>query len=378
MRVAVSLFQFYPGLVGGAGNYIQEMIPRLFEFMGSEDRLLLCGSDENLRPFASITEPRCERMLFTTTRRGTNLRRFGDLLGLNRSKLWGGRINEWKPDLLFCPQQSIFPNGVAAPCVVTILDLLHQHYPSHFSLLDRWIRWRKDCICFQKGASFIAISEWSRDDILARQPSLSGRVHAIPLAGGIKPAFSQDQLEIELINEAYVLYPAFPYLHKNHRRLLEAFASIPEKSKGKLILVGRLAPWLEKLVAKTPGVEHLGFVTPERLKALYRGAKGVILPSLFEGFGIPIVEAMHYGKPIWCSRIPTFQEIAGDSVQYFDPESNQEIVQALSAAFRLEHRNWIDYSAILSRYSWERCARETWSVFLQSRAHLPGEPVARI
>jgi glycosyltransferase involved in cell wall biosynthesis len=124
---------------------------------------------------------------------------------------------------------------------------------------------------------------------------------------------------------------------KNAAALMEAMAFLP--SDIGLKIVGALHPSTltaqaaaERARIDGPGrVELLGYLDDARKRAVLAGALGVVVPSLSEGFGIPLVEGLFFGKPVFCSDIPVFREVAGDGVFYFDPGSPQSIAAAVRA-----------------------------------------------
>jgi glycosyltransferase involved in cell wall biosynthesis len=134
-----------------------------------------------------------------------------------------------------------------------------------------------------------------------------------------------------------LFYPAHNWPHKNHIRLLEAFSRAQPDlpSDLRLVLTGGTVGQgvnLSNLVAKMgleSKIRHLGYVTPFQLAALYRGAHALIFPSLFEGFGMPVAEAILSGCPVACSNATSLPEVAGDAAFLFDPHSVENIATAI-------------------------------------------------
>jgi glycosyltransferase involved in cell wall biosynthesis len=132
----------------------------------------------------------------------------------------------------------------------------------------------------------------------------------------------------------------FPYLlavsnrrpHKNEFRIVEAFAKADLDSRLRLVFTGQpsleLAGWIEKQGAAAR-VEFVGTVLEERLPSLYRGAEALIFPSLYEGFGMPIIEAMACGTPVVTSNVTAMPETAGDAALLVDPRSVEQIGHAM-------------------------------------------------
>ncbi len=138
----------------------------------------------------------------------------------------------------------------------------------------------------------------------------------------------------------------------------------------RLILSGQSSSRLQRLLQPHQAagdVLHLGFVSSAEVAAVYADSAGVIIPTLFEGFGMPVVEGLGYGRPVCCSDLPVFHELVGDAVRYFDPQSVQSIRTAVGDLFsgRVAVPDQARIAEILDRLNWERCAAETYAVFSQ-------------
>jgi glycosyltransferase involved in cell wall biosynthesis len=140
------------------------------------------------------------------------------------------------------------------------------------------------------------------------------------------------QISISKNNEPYFYFPAATWPHKNHIRLIKAFASVIEKyPKYELILTGlkrQKSDEITKLIQKlgiTKAVKILGYLDYNELQDLYKGAFAMVFPSLFEGFGLPVLESMNMGVPVICSNTTSLPEVGGSAVLYFDPEDVTDI-----------------------------------------------------
>jgi glycosyltransferase involved in cell wall biosynthesis len=133
--------------------------------------------------------------------------------------------------------------------------------------------------------------------------------------------------------ERFVLYPANLWPHKNHRRLVEALArtSAPVELVLTGATYGRLAPLLDEAtrLGVRERVRHLGYVASDAVPALYRRARALIFPSLFEGFGLPPLEAMACGCPVAASTRGSLREVCGGATLTFEPEDVASIADAL-------------------------------------------------
>jgi glycosyltransferase involved in cell wall biosynthesis len=160
---------------------------------------------------------------------------------------------------------------------------------------------------------------------------------------------------------------AFP--HKNHLRLFEALAVLRDRHGLILPLVctGRAyeshSPILEQAIERlglASQVRMLGSIPADDLRAMFRAAWALVFPSLFEGIGMPVLEALQYELPVICSNVTCLPEVAGDAALFFDPTRVEAIVEALLTAHRqpeLLDRNRRAAPAVLARFSWPRAAR---------------------
>jgi len=169
--------------------------------------------------------------------------------------------------------------------------------------------------------------------------------------------------------ERFLLFPAQTWPHKNHARLFEALAILRDVHGLAVDVVcsgHRLEsrqPRLERLIARHRlgrRVRFTGFVTEAELASLYELSAGMVFPSTFEGWGLPVTEAFAAGRPVACSDIPVLRQVAGDAALYFDPHDPRSIATSLQALW-----TGPDLAADLVRrggervrqFSWERTAR---------------------
>ncbi len=232
---------------------------------------------------------------------------------------------------------------VSAPTAITLHDVQHVDLPQLFSRGERAFR----ALAYHRSA---------RSAQLVIVPSVFVRDRAVEL-------LSLDERRIRVIHhgidherfspgdqprEPFLLYPARPWPHKNHALLYEAFAHIRrDRPELRLVLTG--GGHGDEF---PEGVETLGNVSVDELVSLYRRAAAVVFPSLYEGFGLPPLEAMACGCPVACSDAASLPEVCGDAARYFPPDDPEEMAAAVEDV--------LDDSAGWSAKGLARAAGFTW------------------
>ncbi|MGZ9224605.1 MAG: glycosyltransferase family 4 protein [Anaerolineales bacterium] len=260
------------------------------------------------------------------------------------------------------------PAWWAGPKVTTVYDLIHEKFPHNFNKnYDNMLRKRKERAVFAAD-KVICISESVRSEIIEMYDLPQERVVAIPLACGDNfRQMSKEEISSDFrVDRPFILYVGMRQHYKNFKTLLRAYAAWPRRNQVALLVVGD--PWSEEEHGEIRGAgleSNITFrsgIADEELCALYNQALAFVYPSLAEGFGIPLLEAMACGCPIVASRIPIFMEVARDIPYFFDPSKKDELISALEAACFSEKA--LDRSdAILANYSWERTARATLEIY---------------
>ena len=247
---------------------------------------------------------------------------------------------------------------VGAPATTTIHDLQHEAFPQFFSRPQLAYRRHVYGRSVRASRLVIAVSRYVGDDLVERLGYPPERVRVIP-HGVDHERFRPDGRE----RGPFLLYPANWWPHKNHERLLEAFAlarrSRPEL---RLVLTGAGHPG-----SLPEGVASLARVSDERLADLYRSAAALVFPSLYEGFGLPPLEAMACGCPVAASRAGALPEVCGDAAVYFDPTSVEDICRGIDDVLERPVEGGIEQAA---RFTWAEFARRHDAVY-RELAKLP-------
>jgi glycosyltransferase involved in cell wall biosynthesis len=284
-------------------------------------------------------------------------------------------------DLLHLPT-SLGPARPAMPTVVTIHDLIALRFPEYFPAWQRLYAAAVLPRLARNARAVIAVSTATKQDIVERLGVAEQQVTVVP--NGIEPAFTalvpgSDQAhEVRSrlrLPRDFVLTVGTLEPRKNLPRVLEALhrlRSRPATAGVHLVHAGP-AGWLADDVARTvhalhlsDAVHFLGFVPAADLAALYSLARICVYPSLYEGFGLPVVEAMACGCPVITSNVSSLPEVAGDAAVLVDPASADEITEAIASLWCDEPRRGALRARGLQRaggFTWERTARETAAVY---------------
>ena len=295
-------------------------------------------------------------------------------------------------DAYFSPAHYL-PRFCPVPQVVTIHDLAYFYYPEDFTKRDLWQlkNWTK--LAINQAKNIIAVSKTTKKDIIKNYGVDKEKVTVI--YNGFEKQISELKNEnlkfiekFKLKNEKYILFVGTIQPRKNLEVLIDAFDKFIQTSKNfKLVIVGKKG-WLykdifEKVNMMKPGkkVIFADYVSDPELIWLYINAFCLVLPSLYEGFGIPVLEAMNYGCPTVISTTSSLPEIGGDASLYFNPKNPNELLEKLKS---LEENKELRKVLIakgrqrIKDFSWEKCGRETLEVIKQGRTLPEGPTLYRI
>ncbi len=262
--------------------------------------------------------------------------------------------------------------------VVTIHDVTFLLIPARYPRVRRWYMTLLTRAAARVADAIVVPSQAVRRDVVEHLGVPASRVTVIPEAAGAAFGPEVDAADPERrrhheVDGRYVLSVGSLEPGKNRGRLFEAFARVRRDGyDGQLVVVGQRAwRFRDELAALDrlglgPHVRLLGYVPDEDLAALYRGAELLAFPSLYEGFGLPVLEAMASGTPVVTSRGSALEEIAGDGAVLVDPLDVTELADAMARV--LSDHAWRDTLrtrglARAGEYSWSRTATETLGVY---------------
>ena len=239
----------------------------------------------------------------------------------------------------------------------------------------------------QEAHCFIADSEHTKQTLLDNYTISGSNVNVVHLGVGDEyrviddPEYLEQERALLGLSKPFLYYPAATWLHKNHANLLSAIKLLicDHCFDGNLVLTGVATSAKSQLLVKIAElglqdrVHILGYVPYDKLPVIYNLARMLVFPSLYEGFGMPVVEAMACGCPVVCSNVTSLPEVAGAAADYFDPASPEAIAACIL-------KNWNNNSALSSlrdnglirakQFSWEKTAVQTRDVYMRTEPRI--------
>lgn len=358
--IAVDMTPVLPGGKNGGAKILAIELLKSFHEMAVQDQFLILTASWNHEDLAILDGPNMRRACVLTGQEPTpkapytrysprfyramgritrHLRRF-----TSRQSSMGKSLTAQGVDLLFCPFTAPSYAEGNIPTVSVVLDLQHRELPQFFSLHEIGLRNDFMAKLTRKADRIICISEYTRKTVLKHLEIPPERTHAVPISIQTRLSRPEAEKSVEYLKDfgvaerPYMFYPANFWPHKNHSMLLTAYGMFLARNPDSpidLVFTGALNGGEDviKQAVMQMGLEKrvhfLGFVPEEKLAAVWFGCEFLIFPSLYEGFGIPVLEAMSIGKPVLCSDRTSLPEVAGDAALYFDPRKPEALVKCI-------------------------------------------------
>ncbi len=344
----------------GIGRYLNAVVPELVRLLPN-CRFYLLGS---LRVLGEIDWPS-----------NVVLKEFSARLYSIREQLQALWIIPKDTQLLWWPHYNV-PLLHRGPLFVTVYDAFHLHLGgSLVNFIKRGYASLLFAVIKRRAERVFTISNFSSNELVSLAKIPIERIRVMHL--GVTPEWFISKKEIIKHNRPYIIFVGNVKPHKNLRRVLAAFSDLVDKIPYDFLIVGKRDGFItgdEKVASMAAQlgdrVVFTGWVTDEDLRRYVANARLMIFPSLYEGFGLPPLEAMACGCPVVASDIPAVREVCGDLVRYFDPNSVESIRSSILAeidTIRDEKKaiNWANL------YKWENCimamrAEFNWQIKRQS------------
>jgi len=379
-----------PEVSGGIASALRSLVSALGALSdGPEEYTIVVGTREQL-DWLSPLGPNQRCVMRPSSRKHRILRPV--LPAVRRLQNWLGSPRHWPEvplsdgffeslgcDVIHFPTQTF--TLCALPSVYNPHDLQHLHYPQFFNASE--LAWRETV--YRAGCHFaqtvIVNSQWVKEDITRQYAVPPTKVQVIPEAPSTQsdPLPSTDDIARFMakyrLQDGFALYPSVSWPHKNHLRLLDALAYLRDRRGLRVPLVctgapdSQFFPRIESRIADlflTDQVRFLGFVPQPDLRTVYRCARLLVLPTLFEANSLPIFEAWLEGTPVACSNVTALPEQVMDAALLFDPFDHEAIANAVSQLFtddQLRDRMRERGHSRLKDFDWARTAKAYRAVY---------------
>jgi len=362
LRIGINALYLIPGGVGGTEIYLRSLVAALADIDSRNQYVVYTNRETgtSLRPDAPNFSISVQPVRASVRPWRILWEQFAMPLVVRRDRL----------DVLLCPGFTM-PLATGCPAVVVFHDLQHKRHPQHFRWFELpfWVffLWASA----RRSTRLIAVSEATRSDLLLYYKVDDRNVDVVP--HGVEGRFleiSRSRAQGE--TSPFLLCVSTLRAHKNLDRLIRAFADFRKvRPEFRLVIAGmrgQQSKDLERLTSKLgldEAVKLTGWIPREELYSLFRDAHAFIYPSSFEGFGMPVLEALASGIPTACSEIPPIREFVGRSALYFDPSDIDSIGKAMERIVSdqdLRGKLSAEGPARASQFSWNTTARQTLAV----------------
>lgn len=361
MKLGINTLFYIPGQVGGSETYLLEIL-RVWKRMGSVKTLVLFTQRDNHRRLEDEFGGdgwACERLDFSAENRVSRI--------VREQVQLPGRVRRAGVDVLWSPGYTA-PLRSPCPQAVSVLDMQYKSFPED---LGRVARWTTDFLvqsAVRNAEALVTISAFSKAEILRHTPATAEKVFVTWLAASADFESQSSSAHAR----PYLLCVANSYPHKNIDQLVRAFVAIEDQIPHDLVVVGRPRLGENKVEAavgqlKNPRrFQRKAGLSREALAALYRSADLFVFPSLYEGFGLPVLEAMRAGVPVLTTPCGSIPEVGGDTVMYYDVTSDASlargIVDLLGEDSTIRSERCARARQRAETFTWEHTAEKTLAV----------------
>jgi glycosyltransferase involved in cell wall biosynthesis len=365
VRIGLNLIHLVPRETGGGELYARRLIPALLKSRSDLQLVVFAGHEAApslaAEPWASGVE-----LVHIPARSRSRVRRV-----LAEQTLVPRAARRARVDLLHNVQNTA-PVVPGVPQVTTILDVIYKRHPeTHAGVLAAGVALLVPQAA-RRSRRILTLSEAAKEDIAHYLHVDPGRIDVTPLGPGLADDVSpvpepELRRRLELGDAPIVLTVSAKRPHKNLERLLEVFALVEAEPEPVLVAPGYetvFEPELRRRAGER--VRFLGWVDDDVLEGLYRAATCFVFPSLAEGFGLPVLEAMLRGTPVACSRIGPLEEVAAGAALYFDPTDVAEMTRAIEALLtdnELRNRLRRDGVEQAKAFTWDATAAATVAAY---------------
>ncbi|MCJ7792859.1 MAG: glycosyltransferase family 4 protein [Candidatus Marinimicrobia bacterium] len=271
-----------------------------------------------------------------------------------------------RPNVFFTPGH-YSPRWSPCPTVMSLMDLSYIHFPEMFRKRDLHQLRSWTAYSVRKAKKIFTISQSSQNAIIKEYRVEPEKV--VVTYPGLTMTKKSKKIDLKEygVEGDFLLYVGTLQPRKNLEKLIEAFAQLEDKDL-KLVIVGKKGWLYEEIFTKVKQMDlekrvvFTGFVPNEDLAAFYEKAQCFVLVSFYEGFGLPVLEAMSYGCPVVASKVSSLPEVVGEAGILVDPNKPKEIARGIEKAIKNREELIKKGYQQAKKFSWEKCAQETLKV----------------
>jgi glycosyltransferase involved in cell wall biosynthesis len=364
VKIGINTLFLIPREVGGSETYLMEIL-REWEKQSLPHEWVLFTNQENHELLSSEFSGdgwQCMLCPFNASNRIVRILR--EQFELPRKVRKSGVEVLWSPGYTT-------PFFSACPQVVSILDMQYKRFPQDLSFLGRWTTEILVQMAGRRARAFLTISEFSKQEILQYTHAKAEQITVSPLAAD--PVFAKPMLGEVSVKKPYLLCVANSYPHKNVDQFIRAFARLEEEIPHQLVFVGRPRlgePAVQEALQQIQDsnrVTRLSGITREELVRLYQQAAIFVFPSLYEGFGLPVLEALYADTPVVTTRCGSIPEVGGDFVHYVDETDDEAWAETIRLCLAEKHESAdTKRQAWLDQFSWRKTAQRSLACLVEA------------
>ncbi len=377
MKIGISAASFVPGVAGGLETYFRALLEYLPLLGPQNEYVLFCKrtvKDQFVIPkqMSVVTVDYARHSLAWGVRHGIRFLTGQDLLLK--------KMDAQHLDIIHHPFTAMNPLGLKTPKVLSFADMQQELFPDFFSDYELRVRKASYKPSVDSAEKVIVPSNFTRQCLIERYGTAPEKIAVIHYGYNEDFREIKDQGRIASFQEQhgldkpYMFYPAATWPHKNHANLIEALYLLKNEARfdGYLVLTGIARGAQDDLLELcrtrdlSSMVKFLGYLPYEDLPVLFSGARLMVFPSLFEGFGIPAVEAMACGCPVVCSNATSLPEVVGDAGILFEPCSPEDMAEKIALVWNDEARRMKMIESGYERvklFDWHSAIRKTLDVY---------------